>query len=78
MDRIDDMFFMVVGVYDKYGCAGCQGLIALTQTIPQMRFISVILSEARNLKSGTGLRAAILDSSLRCAAFRMTDVRTDL
>ena len=35
----------------------------------------VIPSEARNLKSLTGERATTLDSSLRCAAFRMTEWR---
>ena len=46
-----------------------------SKTISQMRFILVISSEARKLYLGTGLRATILDSSLRCAAFRMTMLR---
>ena len=33
---------------------------------------SIIPSEARNLKSVNGVRATILDSSLRSAPFRMT------
>ena len=33
---------------------------------------TVISSEARNPKSENGARTTILDSSLRCAAFRMT------
>ena len=39
-----------------------------------MQYVLVISSEASNLKSETGLRARILDSSLRCAAFRMTTI----
>ena len=35
------------------------------KTMSQMQFIPVILSEARNLKSETGLHATISDSSLR-------------
>ena len=34
---------------------------------------SVISSEARNLKSENGVCTTNLDSSLRCAAFRMTE-----
>ena len=48
------------------GALGCVDILRLS-------FItSVISSEARNLKSETGGCAATLDSSLRCAAFRMT------
>ena len=40
--------------------------------ISQTKYISVISSEASNLKSETGQEATISDSSLRSAAFGMT------
>ena len=43
---------------------GCADISHLARVIP---------SEARNLKSVNGVCATILDSSLRCAAFRMTE-----
>ena len=50
-----------------FSVLGCVDILRLS-------FItSVISSEARNLKSENGVCTTNLDSSLRCAAFRMTE-----
>ena len=48
---------------DMYAWLGCVDISHLSPVIP---------SEARNLKSVNGVCATSLDSSLRCAPFRMT------
>ena len=51
-----------------------RGRLAVSGQLARLSFItSVISNEARNLKSETGGCAATLDSSLHCAAFRMTE-----
>ena len=56
----------LVGVGTRGGCVGILKLPVI---------ISVILSDGRNLESEIAAGATILDSSLRCAAFRMTGKR---
>ena len=51
------------------------GLLTRLGCVDISHLSTVIRSEARILKSVNGVCATILDSSLRCAAFRMTGGR---
>ena len=63
-------FRMTGGGMAAFGMTGEEGLCSGWQ-----KLASVILSEGRNLRSENGVCAMSLDSSLRCAAFRMTGER---
>ena len=59
--------FLVLIANNDVSALGCVDILRLSCVT------SVISSEARNLKSENGVCTTNLDSSLRCAAFRMTE-----